>query len=82
MLTSYPSRTPFGLRLGPANPGRTNLPQETLGLRRQGFSPCLSLLIPSFSLLLRPVVFPVDLHPTTERSPTSNGGRRSDTIEP
>ena len=30
--------------------GRMILPQETLGLRRQGFSPCLSLLMPAYSL--------------------------------
>ena len=30
---------------GPTNPGRTNLPQETSGFRRQGFSPCFSLLM-------------------------------------
>ena len=32
---------------GPADPGRIYLPQETLGLRRTGFSPVLSLLIPA-----------------------------------
>ena len=31
----------------PANPGRIYLPQETLGFRRAGFSPALSLLIPA-----------------------------------
>jgi hypothetical protein len=30
--------------------------QETLGLRRQGFSPCFSLLIPAFSLVCAPRV--------------------------
>ena len=37
----------FGLGLGPTNPGRINLPRETLGLRRTGFPPVLSLLIPA-----------------------------------
>src|SRR5690625_2227996 len=31
--TCYPSPTPFGLSLGPTNPERTSLPQETLGFR-------------------------------------------------
>ena len=38
MLTCYPSSTPFGLDLGPTDPERINLPQETLGLRRVRFS--------------------------------------------
>ena len=37
--TGCPSPTTFVLGLGPTNPERTNLPQETLGLRRVGFSP-------------------------------------------
>ena len=39
ILTGYPSTTPFGLVLGSTNPGRINLPQETLDFRRYGFSP-------------------------------------------
>ena len=39
ILTSCPSLTPFGLNLGSTNPGRINLPQETLDFRRYGFSP-------------------------------------------
>jgi hypothetical protein len=70
LLTCFPSHTPFGLCLGPTNPGRINLPQETLGLRRTGFSPVLSLLVPTFSVLFRPALLTVYLHPTTERSPT------------
>src|SRR5207245_3161880 len=38
----------------PTNPGRTNLPQETLGLRRPGIQPGLSLLMSAFSLLNAP----------------------------
>ena len=37
--TGCPSPTTFVLGLGPTNPERTSLPQETLGLRRVGFSP-------------------------------------------
>ena len=47
ILTCCPSPTPFGLGLGPPNPGRNCLPQETSGFRRAGFSPALSLLIPA-----------------------------------
>ena len=72
ILTGCPSRTPFGLRLGSPDPGRTNLPQETLGFRRAGFSPAFSLLIPGFSLLPRPALLPVRLHPTAARSPTTH----------
>ena len=39
ILTESPSLTPFGLNLGSTNPGRINLPQETLDFRRYGFSP-------------------------------------------
>ena len=39
ILTGYPSTTPLGLALGSTNPGRINLPQETLDFRRYGFSP-------------------------------------------
>ena len=61
ILTCCPSPTPFGLGLGPTNPGRTSLPQETLDLRRQGFSPCFSLLNPRFSLPAAPVLLTVYL---------------------
>ena len=39
--TGCPSPTTIVLGLGPTNPERTSLPQETLGLRRVGFSPTL-----------------------------------------
>ena len=70
IFTGCPSPTPFGLDLGSPNPGRTNLPQETLGFRRADFSSAFSLLIPGFSLLPRPAVLTVRLHPITARSPT------------
>ena len=47
ILTSCPSATPFGLVLGPTNPGRMSLPQETLGLRRPDFSSEFTLLMPT-----------------------------------
>ena len=34
-----------------------NVEQETLGLRRAGFSPALTLLMSAFALLIPPVVF-------------------------
>ena len=69
ILTCFPSPTPLGLGLGPTNPGRINLPQETSGLRRTGFSPVLSLLVPTFSLLLRPALLAVCLLPTHRTLP-------------
>ena len=33
ILTCWPLSTPFGLDLGPTNPGRNSLPQETLDFR-------------------------------------------------
>ena len=75
LLTRFPSPTPLGLGLGPTNPGRINLAQETLGLRRTGFSPVLSLLVPTFSLLPRPRLLTVPLLTTAERSPTAHKDR-------
>ena len=66
----YPSPTPFGLGLGPAKLQRTNLPEETLGFRRERFSLSFSLLVPAFALPPRPPVLTVWLRPTAERSPT------------
>ena len=39
ILTGCPSPTPLGLGLGPTDPTRTDLPSETLDVRRIGFSP-------------------------------------------
>ena len=47
-----------------------NVEQETLGLRRGGFSPPLSLLMSAFALLIPPACFTTHLHRLTERSPT------------
>jgi hypothetical protein len=54
MYTSCPSPTPFGLGLGPADPGTINVAQETLDLRRAGFSPAFTLLVPAFALVHAP----------------------------
>ena len=70
ILTCFPSPTAFALDLGPTDPGRINLPQETLGLRRTSFSLVLSLLVPTFSFVPRPALLTVRLRPTAQRSPT------------
>ena len=54
ILTCCPSVTPFGLALGPTNPGTIRVALETLGLRRTGFSPVFLLLMPTFSLRTAP----------------------------
>src|SRR5256885_13188756 len=63
MCASCPSPTPCGLGLGPTDPGTINVAQETLDLRRAGFSPTLSLLVPAFSLLQTPHGLSFILHP-------------------
>lgn len=54
IFTCCPSATPFGLALGPANPGTILVALETLGLRWTGFSPVFLLLMPTFSLRIAP----------------------------
>jgi hypothetical protein len=54
ILTCCPSTTPFGLTLGPTNPGTIRVALETLSLRWTGFSPVFLLLMPTFSLLYAP----------------------------
>ena len=50
-----------------------NVEQETLGLRREGFSPSLTLLMSTFALLISPADFSIRLLRLTERSPTTLG---------
>jgi hypothetical protein len=47
-----------------------NVVQETLGFRRAGLSPALSLLMSAFALLIPPATLTGHLHRPTERSPT------------
>ena len=75
ILTGCPSPTAFALGLGPAKLRRTNLALETLGFRRGRFSLPFSLLVPAFSLPLRPEVVTVLLQPTVERSSTTRQAR-------
>ena len=49
------------LRVSP-NLRLTNIAGETLGFRRTGFSPVLSLLMPAFSLVHAPPVLTLQLH--------------------
>ena len=56
---AYASR----LGLGPDYPESTIVAQEPSGFRWKGFSPFFSILIPAFSLLIRPHVLPVMLLP-------------------
>src|SRR3954454_512238 len=47
-----------------------NVAQETLGFRRAGLSPALSLLMSAFALPIPPATLSSHLHRPTERSPT------------
>ena len=78
MLTRFPSATPFGLALGPTNPERIDLAQETLGLRRTRFSRVLSLLVPAGSLPCPPLVLVGRASSSMERSSTNRQRRISD----
>src|SRR5689334_16050926 len=71
MLTWFPSATPFGLALGPTNPERIDLPQETLGFRRTRFSRVFSLLVPAGSLPCPPRVLVGRASPNMECSSTN-----------
>ena len=48
-----------------------SLAQETLGFRRTGFSPVLSLLMSAFALEEPPAVLTIDLHRQLQCSPTA-----------
>lgn len=62
ILNGLPSTTPFGFALGPINPQLINIAEETLVFRCAGFSPALSLLIPTFSFVITPPSFTIELH--------------------
>ena len=69
--TCYPSDTPFGLSLGPDLPWADEPSPGNLRLSTARILTLLSLLIPAFSLLLRPQLLSVLLRPTTECSSTT-----------
>jgi hypothetical protein len=50
ILTMCPSDTVFTISLGPTNPSLIVIAKETLVFRREGISPSLRLLVPTFSL--------------------------------
>ena len=64
--TCCPSPTPFGLGLGPTHPLRIDRAAETLEIRRWGFSPHESLLIPTFALVCAPHRLTLMLHCTND----------------
>ena len=69
--TCYPSATLFSLALGPDLPWADEPSPGNLRFSTVKILTSLSLLIPAFSLLLRPHVVSVMLLPTTLRSPTT-----------
>ena len=69
--TCCPSATPFGLTLGPDLPWADEPSPGNLRLSTARILTLLSLLIPAFSLLLRPHILSVMLRPTTECSSTT-----------
>jgi hypothetical protein len=71
ICTSCPSPTPFGLGLGPPDPGTINVAQETLDFRRTGFSPVFTLLMPAFALVRAPRGLTLTLQSHARRSPTN-----------
>jgi hypothetical protein len=71
ILTSCPSTTPFGLALGPPNPGMITIAQETLDFRCMRISHILRLLMPTFSLPYAPPWVAPSASAHTERSPTN-----------
>ena len=71
ILTCYPSATPFGLTLGPDLPWADEPSPGNLRLSTARILTLLSLLIPAFSLLPRPHVLSIMLHPTVECSSTT-----------
>ena len=61
--TCCPSATPFGLALGPDLPRADQLYPGNLGYSAGRIPTFLSLLIPAFSLLIRPLLLTVQLLP-------------------
>ena len=59
ILTCYPSATPFGLTLGPDLPWADEPSPGNLRFSAAQILTVLSLLIPAFSLVFRPLLFSV-----------------------
>ena len=71
IFTCYPSATLFSLTLGPDLPWADEPSPGNLRLSTAKILTLLSLLIPAFSLLSRPHVLSIVLHPTIECSSTT-----------
>ena len=71
IFTCYPSATLFSLTLGPDLPWADEPSPGNLRLSTAWILTMLSLLIPAFSLLSRPHVLSIMLHPTIECSSTA-----------
>ena len=71
IFTCYPSATLFSLTLGPDLPWADEPSPGNLRLSTAKILTLLSLLIPTFSLLLRPQLLSVLLQPTIECSSTT-----------
>ena len=54
ILTVCPSAAAFAITLGPTNPSLITIAKEPLVFRREGISPSLRLLVPTFSLPVAP----------------------------
>ena len=63
ILTMCPSDAAFAISLGPTHPWLTIIAKETLVFRCAGFSPALSLLMPTFSFLTGPAYLTIHLLP-------------------
>ena len=72
ILTDLPSTTPFGLALGPTNPGTIAVARETLDFRCAWISHALRLLMPTFSLPCAPRHLAMHASAHKERSPTDS----------
>jgi hypothetical protein len=66
LSTCCPSPTRRRLGLGPTHPLRNNRAAETLDIRRWGFSPHESLLIPTFALACAPHRLTLMVHCTSD----------------
>ena len=66
-----PSDAVFTISLGPTNPSLITIAKETLVFRREGISPSLRLLVPTFSLPDASPSLTLGLHRGQERSPTA-----------
>ena len=73
ILTVCPSPAAFAIGLGPTHPQLIVIAEETLGFRRHGISPCLRLLVPTFSLPCAPAALAGRPSLHMECSPTAHG---------